>query len=345
MKNKIVLVSIVLLLVLSILACGTVAVVPTATTRPPNSPIPPTNTPVPTFTSVPSPIPPTNTPPPPSTGTETRQWAISAFASSEYSSPSWSAAQTVGAPDTPDCGDYTTAWASENYNGVDWLELVYAIPVIPTRINIHENYNPDFVVAVEVIDINGNYLPVYSATGGIVSQCPYILSIPVTGITSYVYGVRLTIDQSVSLSWNEIDAVELIGTSDASAPPAPVSTIPAVSGDCESPAVQIDMNVNIDLAVSAGTYPDACNFYCLWVPDNGTSLEIGISDFDVDLDLYVDTNISVLAFEDHGQWESNAYGTGDEAVSIFNPGGRYYIQVCSYEGLASPFTLTSLFVP
>ncbi|HJX59526.1 MAG TPA: hypothetical protein VJ481_03150 [Patescibacteria group bacterium] len=65
-----------------------------------------------------------------------------------------------------------------------------------------------------------------------------------------------------------------------------------------------------------------------------------LAGFDVDLDIYVDRNLSVLAFEDHGQWESNAYGNGDEYISLSSPqGGPYYMQICSYEGLASPFTL------
>jgi hypothetical protein len=59
----------------------------------------------------------------------------------------------------------------------------------------------------------------------------------------------------------------------------------------------------------------------------------------------VDTDVSVLEYGDHGQWESNAYGTDDEAVSISNPGGRYYIQVCSYEGLASNFVLSNTYAP
>jgi hypothetical protein len=105
------------------------------------------------------------------------------------------------------------------------------------------------------------------------------------------------------------------------------------------------MNTSTQQGVEAGNYPDSCRYYCLWVPEDGNSLEIGISSFDIDLDMYVDTDLSVLTFEDHGEWESNAYGDGDESVSIDNPSGRYYIQVCSYEGLASSFTLSSTFEP
>ena len=114
-------------------------------------------------------------------------------------------------------------------------------------------------------------------------------------------------------------------------------------GDCDSGSTRVEMNTSTQLSVSAGNYPDSCNYYCLWVPEAGSTLEIGIRDFDIDLDMYVDTDLSVLTFEDHGQWESNAYGDGDESVTISDPGGRYYIQVCSYEGLASNFTFWSTF--
>jgi len=351
MKNKLFFYISIIVLGLSILACGTFTVSPTATNPPA-----PTNPPPPTVPPEPTAVPATDTPVPtvtllPSTGSgsEVRQWASEAEASSEYNNPSWAAIQATGAPDTPECGDHTTAWASESSGGVDWLLLTYATPVIPTQINIHQSNTPDYVVLVEVLDMNGNFLPVYSATGGAVAQCPYVLSIPVTGVNVYVYGVRITIDQTNALYWTELDAVELVGMVDSSIPVPvmpPTSTLPPfVAGECEGDALPIEMNTTVEQSVQAGTYPDICEFYCLWVPEGGSRLDISITNFDVDLDLYVDTNISVLAFEDHGQWESNAYGDGDESVSIFGPGGRYYIQVCSYEGLASTFLLTNLFIP
>ena len=81
------------------------------------------------------------------------------------------------------------------------------------------------------------------------------------------------------------------------------------------------------------------------MPESGSSLEVGISRFNVDLDMYVDTDLSVLELDDHGQWESNNYGAGNESVTIENPGGRYYIQVCSFEGKASSFNIWSEFTP
>jgi len=77
-------------------------------------------------------------------------------------------------------------------------------------------------------------------------------------------------------------------------------------------------------------------------------LTIGISDFSIDCDLYVDKDLSVLEYSDHGAWQSNDYGTGDEQVTISNPDGRYYVQVCTYDvdvNLESDFVLYSIFTP
>lgn len=127
--------------------------------------------------------------------------------------------------------------------------------------------------------------------------------------------------------------------------PRPTNTSePFVGGSCDAATERIEMGLSYTKHVTAGSYPDNCAVYCLWVPE-GNRLEIGISDFDIDLDIYVDMDLTVLAYGDHGMWESNDYGTGDEQVSIGNPEGRYYIQVCSYEALASDFTLYSDFAP
>jgi hypothetical protein len=107
------------------------------------------------------------------------------------------------------------------------------------------------------------------------------------------------------------------------------------------------MNTRYTNHITGGPYPETCPMYCLWVPQ-GSQLKIGISDFDIDLDIYVDRDISVLEYSDHGQWQSNAYGTGDEEVTVYNPDGRYYIQVCSYSSSRSDetdFTLYSSFTP
>jgi hypothetical protein len=145
-------------------------------------------------------------------GEETRQWAVYATASSEYGDPDWSAMQTTGAPDTPECGDYTTAWASESYGTVEWIELDYDTPVLPTKVNIVQTYNPNQVVKVELRDVDGEYHTVYTGEPEDRSgDCPFVLHIVVEDADYLADGILITIDQSVIEDWNEIDAVELVG--------------------------------------------------------------------------------------------------------------------------------------
>jgi hypothetical protein len=119
--------------------------------------------------------------------------------------------QATGEPDTDECGDFQTAWASSTSTGVDWLELFYATLVVPTQINIYETHSPGFIVEVEVIDEGGFYYTVWEGDPDPSDECPRIFSIDVIGIEFPVMGVRINLDQSDGGSWNEIDAVELVG--------------------------------------------------------------------------------------------------------------------------------------
>jgi hypothetical protein len=132
-------------------------------------------------------------------------------------------------------------------------------------------------------------------------------------------------------------------TSTATPTPVPTRTPPPAEpvGSCESTDQELELGRAYNLDVPASrTYPGPCHYYCVRVPEGGETLEFSLTGFDVDLNIYVDRDLSVLEYSDHGQWESSTSGSGDEFVSIFSPeGGPYYAQVCSYEGLASAFTL------
>jgi len=86
--------------------------------------------------------------------------------------------------------------------------------VLPTEVNIIQTYNPDQVLFVDLLDIEGEYHDIYLGEPRDKAECPYTLSIPVAGADYRVVGVKITIDQSVLGTWNEIDAVELVGVSE-----------------------------------------------------------------------------------------------------------------------------------
>jgi ligand-binding sensor domain-containing protein len=144
------------------------------------------------------------------TGETTRQWASSATASSQYGSANWGPDQATGEPNTEGCGDFGTAWASSERSTVEWLELDYDTPVTPTEVNILQNYNPNQVIQVELIDTNGAAHMIYESPSQEV-DCPYTLTIQVEDADYQAATIRITVDQSLLVSWNEIDAVELIG--------------------------------------------------------------------------------------------------------------------------------------
>jgi hypothetical protein len=144
-------------------------------------------------------------------GVELRQWASGATATSEFEPDSWSAMQATGAPNTAECGDIPTAWASGSSGEVATLTLAYSVAVVPSSIEIHQSYAPGSITKVEVVDEAGTPSIIYQAQPAAVDQCPYVQIVPVTGVTAKVKMVIITVDQSVITDWNEIDAVELIG--------------------------------------------------------------------------------------------------------------------------------------
>ena len=139
------------------------------------------------------------------------QWAFAATASSERSSPDWSAERATGEPDSPGCGDHATAWASATADGVDWLDVRFRWSVVPRRINIRETHSPGFIVRVEVLEEAGQYHTVWEGRPRPADACPRLFSFLVTEVDVPVLGVRIHLDQRDGGDWNQIDAVELVG--------------------------------------------------------------------------------------------------------------------------------------
>lgn len=143
-------------------------------------------------------------------GAVCEQWASGATASSEYTSTAWSASQATGLPNASGCADEGLEWASLSPNTEEWLELTFKQTVRPTEIQIYEVSGVSSIVKVEVKDPFGAYYVVYTAhpAGG---TCPRILTIPVAGVPKAVNAVRVSFDQSALNTWDEIDAVKLVG--------------------------------------------------------------------------------------------------------------------------------------
>ncbi len=154
------------------------------------------------------------TPVPSVSGGEIRQWASSAEATSEYSTNGWDAGQVVGEPNTPECGDHTSAWATASSNEAASITVMFANAVIATEINIYQTYNPGAIVSVELVLEGGDTVEVPDSADPVGNtDCPGVFTVDVAGLSDEpVSGVIINLDQSLTGSWNEIDAVELVGT-------------------------------------------------------------------------------------------------------------------------------------
>lgn len=141
------------------------------------------------------------------------QWASKVINfSSEYSTTSWSAKQTLGAPNTSIYGDRSTAWTTKQADaGIEYITVGYNTPVYATGVTVRETYNPGSVRKIEAIDTNNIAHKVWSGTPTIIPNQinNFIVNWP---RTSYlVKALKITIDTAAVASWQEIDAIELRG--------------------------------------------------------------------------------------------------------------------------------------
>ncbi|MHC5009354.1 MAG: hypothetical protein ACYTG6_00210 [Planctomycetota bacterium] len=124
----------------------------------------------------------------------------------------WGPEQATGAPDTPEQGDYETAWASESEDDQDeWLLLEYEAPLRPIAIIVFETYNPGALEKVSVFDLQGNEIVVWegadpAATAGGIAVLPLHLDVHVTRVKLHLASKRVE-------GWNEIDAVGVLDES------------------------------------------------------------------------------------------------------------------------------------
>jgi hypothetical protein len=192
------------------------------------------------------------------------QWAVYAEATSSYDDPDWGAMQMTGPPDTFICDDLPTAWASEKKDTIDRLVLYYEQPVIPLGVYIHQTHAPNQIVEVVLVDIFDNDHLIYKNDPWNEPECPYVLEIAGFEIDTPVDMILIFIDQSIlGTSWNEIDAVELVGIHSGEAPNSdtPVAEMPRIEDSAFSNRYQIfpEMYQELDrIDLGESTY------YVLW---------------------------------------------------------------------------------
>lgn len=153
------------------------------------------------------------------------QWASSVIGySSQAGTLSWSAKRALGTPNTSSYGDKSTAWAPVSKNGTnEYLTLGFGTSVYSTGALIHETWGNGFVYRIDAVDNLGAYHQVWN---GIDTSLPgtVVDFQPNWETTSYLTAaLKIYVDTNHNLgTWEEIDAVQLNGNTDAPVPtPAP----------------------------------------------------------------------------------------------------------------------------
>lgn len=148
-----------------------------------------------------------------------RQWASDAEATSEYQADQYNARQATGAPDTVyGCGSNPLAWASESPTGKDTLTLTYKTPVLPLQVVVYQSSAPGAITSIELIPAEGGENLVIENSASPVTDCPSIFELSIESVEPiFISGMVIHLDQTLTGTWNEIDAVELVGLTDLAA--------------------------------------------------------------------------------------------------------------------------------
>ncbi len=142
------------------------------------------------------------------------QFASGATATSQFGDDNWSAQQATGEPNTFECGDIVTAWASASSTGVDTLEVTFDTAVVPLSISIFQTFTPGSITSVEVANSTTGETAIIPDSADPIGNTPCPGTFILTGLNVVfpVDTVRINVDQTIGGNWNEIDAVQLVGT-------------------------------------------------------------------------------------------------------------------------------------
>lgn len=124
---------------------------------------------------------------------------------------SWGPEQMIGAPDTEQAGDFRTAWASlEPDGGPEWVVVDFPKEVEVGQVRVRETLGPGTIFMVSAILADGSEKILWHGTEP-AAEAPVEMEFnPSSQVRSR--RIRVQLDTSKVSGWNEIDAVELVGT-------------------------------------------------------------------------------------------------------------------------------------
>jgi hypothetical protein len=143
------------------------------------------------------------------------QWATDAKASSTFNdakgNTSYSASQATGEPNVQTYSTTPQAWSSKTPDsGIEWIELTFAKPVRANAVRVRESSGSGALIKIEVFDEKGAAHTVWTGTDSTKELNYLIAEFPKTAFMTN--RVKLTLATNVVGGWNQIDAVQLVGS-------------------------------------------------------------------------------------------------------------------------------------
>ncbi|XP_062587704.1 uncharacterized protein LOC134249362 [Saccostrea cucullata] len=144
-----------------------------------------------------------------------RQWAseVTAF-SSQYDATRYSAIQILGRPNVyPRYGDIPGTWtqARGQQNAHQFIQVKFVEKVWITEVNIYETYHAGAVTRILAKNKVNQWVVIFKVSHAHLIRKSRIFSPKLQKVNFPVNELRIEVDCSVSRSWVEIDAVEIVG--------------------------------------------------------------------------------------------------------------------------------------
>ncbi len=151
---------------------------------------------------------------------EAVQWASKLIgASSQQSIDRFSANQIIGSPSImPGFGSSPCAWAPKRQNNLsgEWIRVSFDNPMNVQQISIHENLNPGAVSSIYLYDSAGKgYEVYYNIPKKTANEDGRLFNIIIDRTEYEIYQLKINLETSRVLGWNQIDAIGISDTKDS----------------------------------------------------------------------------------------------------------------------------------
>ncbi|HEX5042882.1 MAG TPA: M64 family metallopeptidase [Candidatus Polarisedimenticolaceae bacterium] len=143
------------------------------------------------------------------------QWASLVTASSQWTADEYSAMQAAGPPQYPgQCVDAPSNWSpATDTSNPEWLELVYATPVLASAVSVHEQTEAPFVTAVQLRGTDDALRTVWAAAD--TTLCGETLEV---AFSPRPYLADAVVVRTAAPFFEEVDAVGLEGVGRVAVP-------------------------------------------------------------------------------------------------------------------------------